>query len=496
MKRGTLIVLGAFAVLLVLVLATREPQVSVGVHKLELPKVDPAQITALELTGARNITLRKEGSGWVVLDPSKPEAKFKADEGTVNSALEALRDAKPPDFVTDRAEKLAEYELDDAKGLKLQASTASGKAVEWVIGKAAKNGGVYVRKPGSNDVFAHSGRLGWTIRREVKDWRDHRVLSLKAEDVSQLVLKAREGETVTLKAGTNPGEWSVAEGTPVPAGFRLSTPLVQQFAQNLASLYAQDFLEGDAASNAIRQFSEAHDSVEAHLKNGKKVVVHLGPPPEAKENSAPVWVRVEGDAQVYQLAQFNASQLRKRLTDFRDLNLFHFDPQKVSQLKLQSGSQTVTVAKEGESWKVVEPKKLPDGFEFDPAQVGLQLAWLQGLAGSRLLEGTVPDAKTGLAAPTALVEVTVQGEPVQTLKLGKEAPTEADAPKELYARSTIDAFTYAVPDRVRSRFAQGLELFKKPSPPPSFAGTGQMKGLESLPPEIRRQLEAQMRAGQ
>ncbi|MFY0522824.1 hypothetical protein ACN28I_06385 [Archangium gephyra] len=51
MKRGTLIALGAFAVLLVLVLATRERQVSVGVRKLELPKLDKAQVTALEAHG-------------------------------------------------------------------------------------------------------------------------------------------------------------------------------------------------------------------------------------------------------------------------------------------------------------------------------------------------------------------------------------------------------------------------------------------------------------
>jgi hypothetical protein len=282
----------------------------------------------------------------------------------------------------------------------------------------------------------------------------------------------------------------------VPAGFRLRAPVVQQLAQTLANLHAQDFLEGDAASNAIRQITEAHDSVEAHLKDGKKAVVQLGPPPEAKESSAPVAVRVEGDAQVYQVPQFTASQLRKRLADFRDLSLFRFDPQKVSRLKIQSGSQTVTVAKEGESWKVVEPQKLPAGFEFDPAQVGLQLGWLRGLGGSRLIEGAVPDGKTGFVSPTSLVEVAVQGEPVQTVKLGKEAPTATDAPKELYARSTIDAFTYAVPEHVRSRLAQGLELFKRPPPPPSFAGANQLKGFESLPPEIRRQLEAQMRAGQ
>jgi hypothetical protein len=241
---------------------------------------------------------------------------------------------------------------------------------------------------------------------------------------------------------------------------------------------------------------EAHDSVEAQLKDGKKVVLHLGPKPEAQENSAPVALRVEGDAQVYQLPQFTASQLRKSLADFRDLSLFHFDPQKVTKLKIQAGGQTVAVAKEGEGWKVVEPKKLPAGFEFEPSQVGLQLSWLRSLSGVRLLEGPFPGGNTGLASPAALVELTVEGGPAQTLRLGKEVPVEAPAPKELYARSSIDSLTYAVPERMRTRLEQGLDLFKRPPPPPSFAGAGQPQGLGSLPPEVRKQLEAQLRAGQ
>jgi hypothetical protein len=202
------------------------------------------------------------------------------------------------------------------------------------------------------------------------------------------------------------------------------------------------------------------------------VVVHLGRQPDAKDGSATVAARVDGDAQVYQLPQYVASQLRKRLVDFRDLSLFRFDPQKVTKLKLQVNGKEVVVVKEGEAWKLAEPRKLPDGFEFEPLQVGMQLAWLQGLRGTRLVEGQVTDGQVGLASPAVLVEVTVEGEPVQTLRLGKEAPGAANGGKELYARSTIDAFTYAVSEGVRTRLAQGLELFKR-RPPPSFAGAGQ-----------------------
>jgi len=493
MKKGTLIALGAFAVLLVLVLATRERQVSVGVRKLELPKLDAAQVTALEFTGARGATLRKEGTGWIVADPGKPDTKYAADESLVTGVIDALGEVKNPEFITDRIERQADYELDDAKGLKLKVTHGGGPAVELVVGKASKNGGVYLRRAGSNDVFAHQGRLGWVVRKEVKEWRKRQIVALKAEELSQLVLRSKDGATVTLKAGSSPGEWSLAEGTQTPAGFRFSSQVAGQVAQQLAGLYAQDFLEGDAAADSATGLADAHDAVEAQLKDGKKVVVHLGRQPDAKEGSGAVAVRVDGDAQVYQLPQHAASQLRKRLLDFRDLRLFHFDPAKVTRLKLQSGGKAVVAVKEGEGWKVTEPRKLPDGFDFDPAQVNTQLSWLLALHGTRLIEGSVSDGQAGLASPSALVEVSVEGGPVQTLRLGKEVPGAPNGGKELYAKSSIDALTYAVGDDARARFAQGLDLFKR-RPPPNFAGTGQMKGLESLPPEVRKQIEAQLRA--
>ncbi|MCP3143227.1 DUF4340 domain-containing protein [Pyxidicoccus xibeiensis] len=493
MKRGTLIALGAFAVLLVLVLATREPQVSVGVRKLELPKLDKAQVTALELTGARSATLRKEGEGWTVADPGKPDVKYPADDSQVSAVLDALSQVKNPDFVTERAEKLAEYELDDAKGLKLKVLQGSAPAVELVLGKAARNGGVYVRKAGSNEVFAQPGWLDGAVRKDVKGWRKRRLVTLELDKVSQLILRSKEGESVTLKAGANSDEWSLAEGTPTPEGFRFSASVAQQLAQQLTGLYAQDFLEGEAAADAATGLGEAHDTLEAQLEDGKKVVLHLGRQPDSKDGASPVAARVDGDPQVYQLSPYVASQLRKRLVDFRDLGLFRFEPQKVTKLKLQAGGKPVVVTKEGETWKLTEPAKLPAGFEFDASQVDLQLAWLRGLRATRVVEGAVTEGQAGLASPAALVEVTVQGEPVQTLKLGREVPGAASGTKDLYARTTLDGLTYAVGDGVRARLAQGVDLFKRRTPPPGLAGAGQLQGLESLPPDVRKQLESQLR---
>ncbi|MCE9672143.1 DUF4340 domain-containing protein [Myxococcus stipitatus] len=492
MKRGTLIALGVFAVLLGLVIATREPTVRVGVHKLEPPKLDAARVTSLKLTGPRSALLQKQGNDWFVSSPSAPDVKHPADEALVKGALEALAEVRNPDFVTDRADRQAEYEVDDAKGLKLEVVQEGGPKVEWVLGKSSRNGGVYVREAGSQDIFAQRGRLDWSVRKDVNDWRRRQVLSLKEEELTELVLRPASGEAVTLKAGATPGEWTLAEGTTTPAGFRFSAQAARQVARQLVGLRAQDFLDGDAAQDATTGLAGAHDVVEARLKDGKQVVLHLGTQREAKEGPTTVPARVEGDPQVYLLPVHAASALRKRLVDLRDLGLFAFEPEKVSKVRLQAGGRSVTAVKEAGAWRITEPKKLPEGFDFDPAQVDAQLGWLRGLQAASLLEERPTDAAAGLAAPSALVELTVEGAPAATLRLGKELPDAATGGKTLYARGSVDGHTYAVAEGVKARLEQGLDLFKR-RPPPNFAGGG-LQGLESLPPEIRRQLEEQLRA--
>lgn len=488
MRKTTLIVLGAFVVLLGWVLATREPRVSVGVHTLAPPKLDKARVTGLELSGARAAVLRKHEGRWFVSAPGTPDVRYPADAALVEGALDALAELRKPDFVSDRPERQAEYEVDDAKGLRLAVLQEGGPALKWVLGKASRNGGVYVRAQDSADIFAHRGRLDWSVRRDVKDWRQRRVVELEVDLVSRLVLRSKEGQVLALrKEGSGPGRWSLPEGTPVPPGFRFDARAPERLVQQLASLRAQDFADGDAAKDSATGLGGAHDSVEVELVGGRKVVLRLGP---SQEGTGTVAARVDGDAQVYLLPAASVEPLRKRLTDLRDLGLLTFEPAEVTTVKLQAGAKRVTAVKEGGTWRLTEPKKLPDGFDFAPEQVDAQLAWLHGLSAARLVEGAVTDAAAGFASPSALVELAVGGAPAGWLRLGKAVPGATEG--LVYARSSVDGFTYAVPESVRGRLAQGVELFKRRAPP-SFAGGGP-QGLDSLPPELRRQIEAQLRA--
>jgi hypothetical protein len=197
---------------------------------------------------------------------------------------------------------------------------------------------------------------------------------------------------------------------------------------------------------------------------------------------------------VYLVPKYTVTTLSRKATDMRDLTLVSLDPQKTTKLTIQSPGKKTVVVKEGEGWKIVEPKKLPAGFEFDPSQVQNQLQMLKALRASRVVEPPPNPTQTGLSRPTTTVDIAVEGGPAQSVRFGSELKSDKGG-KETYVKGSADNLTYAIYDAARTRYEIGIELFKKQPPPPPSVGGG-MRGLENLPPDVRQKIEAQMRAQQ
>jgi len=90
----------------------------------------------------------------------------------------------------------------------------------------------------------------------------------------------------------------------------------------------------------------------------------------------------------------------------------------------------------------------------------------------------------------------------QTVRFGKQVESaDESAAKEFYLQGA-DGSVVVVNGYTRDRFAKPQELFKKPPPPPpGMGGMGGMggkglSGLESLPPDIRKKLEASLKQQQ
>jgi hypothetical protein len=445
--------------------ASREPQVSVGMHKFELAPLSAEAITEVQLGGTAPVVLTREGTAWKVAAASTPGVKFAADENLVKALLTAIADLKAPDFVTERAEKHAEAEVDAAKGFTIKA----GPTRELIIGKPSKNGGVYVRKADSNEVYVTNGGLAGSARHTLSEWRLKTIPTFKAEELA----KVSFGGFTMVHDGT---AWKPE--TALPKDFRFDAQAAQRLAGVLSTLVAQDFSEGET-DEALLLTNATQFTLEA--KDARKLTLTVG----GKRPDGKRALRKEGDPQTYLLAVWTGDQLGTGLELLRDLRVLEFEPARATRLTITSGGKkTVVAAKEGEAWKLLEPKTLPAGFDLDVAQIP---AFVSRLSSQRALRVAPPQT---VVKPVTTVEVVLEGNVTKTL--GYAAPASEGA-LELFSRGS-DGLAYVSAPVEKNALDRGVENFKRPPPPP--ANMGQMRGLDQLPPEIRAQIEAQLRQQQ
>jgi hypothetical protein len=444
MTRSTLIALAVFVSLGVVYAATRERQVSVGIRKLKAPEQKADDFTSLRV-GALSLT--KEGDGWKV---SRDGKTYAADPNEVRPFTQALAGLKSDDFVTDKPEKHAELEVDEAKGLVIEAGSR-----KLVLGKASKSGGAYVREAGSKDVYVATGSLPWLARRELAQWRQKRLELGKAEDVEKVTLTPSSGDPVVL---VRSGADFTLEGTPEP-GYRFDAAAAARVVTQLTTLAATNFLE-EPVTPAF--------TVLLSMKGGAARTLRFG----AKRADGTYAVTIDGDPQTYVLSAWVAEQVLKDREGLRNLQLLSVAPADVERVVLTSGGGRVVLEKKSDAWTVVEPKTLPPGFDFDASQVERQLFELVGLRGTKVARErsvTKPAASLELVTKTGAKHQLVVGAKLES----GEVPVRGQ-----------DPFTVLAPVNVLTSLERGLELFKRPPPP---------QGLEQLPPELRAQLEAQLR---
>lgn len=476
-----MLALAAFAALLVAVLATREEHVNVGVPKLTLPTFEPGSVTEIDVLAQDNsAALTLSNGAWQVSALAAGSPKFVADENQVKTALSQLADVRPGEFVTENPAKHAELEVDAAKGLAVKVSTGSGPVVDVVIGKAAKTGGAYFRVASSNAVFTTKANPGFALRKNVAAWRKKSIATAVLAEVTKVSMQnpvASQSYELTLGEG---GAWSLA--SPPPARFRFDALAASRLVQALTSLNAQGFVDQDAAAD----FEAPHPTATLTTKDGKSTVVHFASTKRADNTFA---VRVDQDPQVYTVPSYSVERLATGIEGLRDLSLLSFASEKVTRVTVNAASGKTVVAKDGASWKLVEPKAAPAGVEFEPNQVNALLSRLKGLRAQKLAGADT--AKAGLGKP--VIELAVEGE-AKPLTLTYGGDADEGGTKGVYVRGSADALIYIAAASDKTSFDSGVKLFNKPAPMPNMGGPGgHISGLEQLPPDVRAKLEAQLR---
>jgi hypothetical protein len=159
-----------------------------------------------------------------------------------------------------------------------------------------------------------------------------------------------------------------------------------------------------------------------------------------------------------------------------------FDKAGITTITLKHGKERVVVKKEENAWKIVEPKKFPEKFEFDANAVEDLLTMLSGLNAERI--ATARDQAVASDWQKAwLVELASDKNESIHLYASK---TKANK-DEMLIRGNVDQHVYVVKARRLSTLQSGINAFKKEEfeLPPIDERT---KGFNSLPVDVQRKL--------
>ena len=140
----------------------------VVVPALELTDVD----TVAFVSATDTVVLARSGEDWTVNG-------FPASLEEVDEFFAALSDSSEAELVATSSAVHKRMEVDDSSGTQLRIVNGSTVLSHSVIGKSGRRyNSRYVRRVGSDQVYAYVGPMSRFVSRGVDDWRDKRIVDI------------------------------------------------------------------------------------------------------------------------------------------------------------------------------------------------------------------------------------------------------------------------------------------------------------------------------
>lgn len=485
MKRSTLVAIAIFAVLLGTVLLLRGRPVERGSSRLSLAAVDPESVDRLTVVdGTQRVELERQDRAWRVAGSGAL-----ADGVALTRALEGLRSVDTSEVVSTSLERHAAFGVDTETGLTVTAVAGSRTLADVVLG-TTESGGSYVRAVGRDTVFAVPRSLRNLFPSDPARWARTRAFEIALEEVRRVEVSLAGEPAWAIVPTDDDQAWRLEDPSLLPPGFRFDGRAARSLATTLVNVRAKEVVASPPEDSALGLDGD-HDRLTLVTDSGP-FTLHLGAASAAGE----VYARVDGWEAVLALRPVQATSLRKRLRDLRDLTLMAFDPALATSLEVRNGADRQRFVKDTSSAWVVDPQgpQPPADLELDPQGAERMVSLVLSLRAGALAEG-VDAASAGLDHPADSVTVGLADQGEASLRFGTPAPA-GDQVELVYAGGNADGLVYTLPRSQRDRFTRGWEAFRYVPPPPQggnpFANLDP-ETLKNLPPEVRESLERQMR---
>ena len=267
-----------------------------------------------------------------------------------------------------------------------------------------------------------------------------KVLDLDEDAIREVTLKTRGDEPITVVRGAD-DEWAFGGGLAIAA----DDSAIGLMIGSLASLNAERVVSENVLEWQPYDLEEPVLSVRYDLVDGSGELQFGRDTP----TGSGVFTRLKDDPRLFTVYSYNKTSFEKSVFDLRDKRLLRLDDDSITTVTVLAGRRTLGFAKDGDDWRIVEPREL----RADDFTVG---DWVRAVRTAEMTEVLEVGEATGAYSfrrPLATVRVTDSGGDHE-LVIAKDGDT-------YYARSSGHEGVYEVSSTLAESLDKPVEEFRK-----------------------------------
>ena len=187
-----------------------------------------------------------------------------------------------------------------------------------------------------------------------EDAKEKAFASVNAEDIEEVQIRSADGET--SRAQKADGAWRLVEPVQAAADENELTSITS----SLASLDMQRVVDENAPDLKEYGLEPARLEVSFRTKADKEPKrILLG---ERTPTGGDLYARFPDQKRVFLVSSFLDATFNKNTFALREKSIIKIDREKIDRVEVVAGARTVTLAKNGNDWRIVEPQALRADF--------------------------------------------------------------------------------------------------------------------------------------